>query len=86
LTIKIVPILTGRKAATNDDLDDDEKAMMKGEDDGEEGGSEPQGTVLLTQPSSVSGGNKKDVIRCVSIDDYSVYAYTFKYYEIFVKI
>jgi SWI/SNF-related matrix-associated actin-dependent regulator of chromatin subfamily A member 5 len=46
----------GRKAATNDDLDDDEKAMMKGEDDGDEEGNEPQGTVLLTQPSSVSGG------------------------------
>ena len=47
-----------RAAAAADEMDDDEKAMAKaagGEDDGDEDSS-PQGTVLLRQPNSVSGG------------------------------
>jgi len=43
-----------------DEMDDDERAMAKEEDD-EDGGigsgsGQPKGTVLLRQPSCISGG------------------------------
>jgi hypothetical protein len=56
------PAKRGRRAAAQaDEMDDDEKAMAKaagGEDEGEDDSS-PQGTVLLRQPSSVSGGQMR---------------------------
>lgn len=56
------PAKRGRRpAAQADEMDDDEKAMAKaagGEDEGDEDGA-PQGTVLLRQPSSVSGGQMR---------------------------
>ena len=39
-----------------DEMDDDERAMAKEEDDDDGGNGQPKGTVLLRQPSCISGG------------------------------
>ena len=54
---------TSRGKTDFDDLDDDEKEMAREEEEEDGGGSKNHNTILLKQPSIVSGGE----MRCVCI-------------------